>query len=195
MIERTGDWARARHILRAGGAERMHKAITLAVRKEAHALRKEIIVGLTARSKELKPLSPLTRAARRLAGFRGTKPLIRTGDLRNSISVIVKGDRAFVGVARSAGGERLVNLAKLHEYGSQPYVIPITPKMQRYLGVLFAKERGRRRRRKASTGSAGVVVIQIPSRPFLRLAFERWRKSNPQQRIMADVAKRMGRGS
>lgn len=192
MIERIGDWSKAAHILRAGGASRMHKAISLAVHREAHRLRREIVVGLTTRSKDLKPLSPLTRAARRLAGFRGTKPLIRTGDLRNSISVFSKGDRAFVGVARTAAGERTVNLAKLHEYGSQPFVIPITPKMRRYLGVLFEKERGRRRRRRPSSTGAGVVVIQIPSRPFMRLAFERWRKTNPQRRIMADVAKQMG---
>lgn len=190
-VRRVGQWDRARRVLRAGGGPRMHRAINLAVRREAQRLRREIVVGLRKGSKEFEPLSPLTRAARRLSGFRGGKPLIRSGELRNSISVVARGDRAFVGVPRKAG-DKLVRIAEIHEYGTQPFVIPITPKMRKFLGALFSRERGRRKRRRGSSGPAGVVVIQIPARPFLRTAFDRWKKSNPQRRMLAEIAKDMG---
>ncbi|HRI18473.1 MAG TPA: hypothetical protein PL196_08135, partial [Burkholderiaceae bacterium] len=88
-VSRTGDWARARRLLTAA-PQRLQAAIGTAVRQEAHALRNEIVQGLTRQApggEPLKPPSPLTIAARQLEGFGGSKALIVRGDLRNSITV------------------------------------------------------------------------------------------------------------
>lgn len=82
-VSRTGDWARARRLLTAA-PQRLQAAIGTAVRQEAHALRNEIVQGLTSQSpggEPLKPPSPLTVAARQLEGFGGSKALIVRGDL------------------------------------------------------------------------------------------------------------------
>jgi hypothetical protein len=65
-VSRTGDWARARRLLTAA-PQRLQAAIGTAVRQEAHALRNEIVQGLTSQApggEPLKPPSPLTIAAR-----------------------------------------------------------------------------------------------------------------------------------
>ena len=193
-VRRTGDWARARHLL-ASGATQLRGAVQTALRQEAHILRNEIVQGLTRQApggEPLRPLSPLTIAARRLTGFGGTKALIRRGDLRGSISVLVRGDEVFVGIARSArskDGKSLADLAELHEFGGPPVVIPMTPAMRRFLFVLLRKA-GQAPR----PGSGrGVIVVQVPARPFLRPAFEKFRKG-AQRRFLERVAKQLGFG-
>lgn len=191
-VSRTGDWARARRILTAA-PERLKAAIGTAVRQEAHALRNEIIQGLTNQApggEPLKPPSPLTIAARQLEGFGGTKALIVRGDLRNSIIVFVHGDEAFIGVSRSArskDGESMVDIAKLNELGGPPVIIPITPKMRRFLFALL------RQAGKEPTGGSGrgVIVVQVPARPFLRPAFEKFREG-ASKRFLERVAQELG---
>lgn len=191
-VSRTGDWARARRLLTAA-PERLKSAIGTAVRQEAHALRNEIVQGLTSQSpggEPLAPPSPLTLAARQLEGFGGTKSLIVRGDLRNSIVVIVEGDEAFIGVSRSArskDGAAMVDVAKLNEFGGPPVIIPITPKMRRFLFALL-KQAG-----KEPTGGSGrgVIVVQVPARPFLRPAFDKFRQG-ASQRFLERVAKELG---
>jgi hypothetical protein len=193
-VMRTGDWARARQLLEAG-PQRLRSAIGVAIRQEAQGLRNEIVRGLTQQApggEPLKPPSPLTLAARQLDGFGGTKSLLVRGDLRNSVAVIVEGDEAFIGVprsARSSGGESLVDLAQLHEYGGPPVIIPITPKMRRFLFALL------RQAGKEPTGGSGrgVVVVQVPARPFLRPAFEKFRQG-ASRRFLERVAQQLGFG-
>ena len=193
-VMRTGDWARARQLL-AAGPQRLRSAIGVAIRQEAQGLRNEIVQGLTSQApggEPIKPPAPLTLAARQLEGFGGTKALLVRGDLRNSITVIVEGDEAFIGVprsARSSGGESLVDLAQLHEYGGPPVVIPITPKMRRFLFALL------RQAGKEPTGGSGrgVVVVQVPARPFLRSAFEKFREG-ASRRFLERVAQQLGFG-
>jgi hypothetical protein len=193
-VMRTGDWARARQLLEAG-PQRLRSAIGVAIRQEAQGLRNEIVQGLTQQApggEPLKPPSPLTLAARQLDGFGGTKSLLVRGDLRNSVAVIVEGDEAFTGVprsARSSGGESLVDLAQLHEYGGPPVIIPITPKMRRFLFALL------RQAGKEPTGGSGrgVVVVQVPARPFLRPAFEKFRQG-ASRRFLERVAQQLGFG-
>ena len=193
-VMRTGDWARARQLL-AAGPQRLRSAIGVAIRQEAQGLRNEIVQGLTRQApggEPIKPPAPLTLAARQLEGFGGTKALLVSGDLRNSITVIVEGDEAFIGVprsARSSGGESLVDLAQLHEYGGPPVVIPITPKMRRFLFALL------RQAGKEPTGGSGrgVVVVQVPARPFLRPAFEKFREG-ASRRFLERVAQQLGFG-
>lgn len=193
-VMRTGDWARARQLL-AAGPQRLRSAIGVAIRHEAQGLRNEIVQGLTSQAPGGEPIkqpAPLTLAARQLEGFGGSKALLVRGDLRNSITVIVEGDEAFIGVprsARSSGGESLVDLAQLHEYGGPPVVIPITPKMRRFLFALL------RQAGKEPTGGSGrgVVVVQVPARPFLRPAFEKFREG-ASRRFLERVAQQLGFG-
>ena len=191
-VSRTGDWARARRLLTAA-PQRLQAAIGTAVRQEAHALRNDIVQGLTSQApggEPLKPPSPLTIAARQLEGFGGSKALIVRGDLRNSITVIVQGDEAFIGVSRSArskDGASMVDLAKLHEFGGPPVIIPITPKMRRFLFALLRKAG------KEPTGGGGrsVIVVQVPARPFLRPAFDKFREG-ASRRFFERVARELG---
>ena len=191
-VSRTGDWARARRLLTAA-PQRLQAAIGTAVRQEAHALRNEIVQGLTSQApggETLKPPSPLTIAARQLEGFGGSKALIVRGDLRNSITVVVQGDEAFIGVSRSArskDGASMVDLAKLHEFGGPPVIIPMTPKMRRFLFALL------RQAGKEPTGGSGrgVIVVQVPARPFPRPAFEKFREG-AGRRFLERVAKELG---
>lgn len=193
-VTRTGDWARARQLL-AAGPQRLRSAIGVAIRQEAQGLRNEIVQGLTSQApggEPIKPPAPLTLATRQLEGFGGTKALLVRGDLRNSITVIVEGDEAFIGVprsARSSGGESLVDLAQLHEYGGPPVIIPITPKMRRFLFALL------RQAGKEPTGGSGrgVIVVQVPARPFLRPAFEKFREG-ASRRFLERVAQQLGFG-
>ncbi|HOU94451.1 MAG TPA: hypothetical protein PLU22_25545, partial [Polyangiaceae bacterium] len=78
MVTRTGDWALARRVLSAAPM-RLQRAIGNAVRQEAHALRNEIVRGITSQApggEPMKPPSTLTLAARQLKGFGGTKALL-----------------------------------------------------------------------------------------------------------------------
>jgi len=191
-VSRTGDWARARRLLTAA-PQRMQAAIGTAVRQEAHALRNDIVQGLTSQApggEPLKPPSPLTIAARQLEGFGGSKALIVRGDLRNSITVIVQGDEAFIGVSRSArskDGASMVDLAKLHEFGGPPVIIPITPKMRRFLFALLRKAG----KEPTGGGGRGVIVVQVPARPFLRPAFDKFREG-ASRRFLERVARELG---
>lgn len=193
-VSRTGDWARARRLLTAA-PQRLQAAVSAAVRQEAHALRNEIVQGLTSQApggETLKPPSPLTIAARQLEGFGGSKALIVRGDLRNSITVIVQGDEDFIGVSRSArskDGAAMVDIAKLNEFGGPPVVIPITPKMRRFLFALL------RQAGKEPTGGSGrgVIVVQVPARPFLRPAFDKFREG-ASRRFLERVARELGLG-
>ena len=193
-VRKTGDWAKAARLLRAGPLK-LRGAITTALLQEAHLLRKEIVQGLTSQApggEALQPLSPLTLAARKLAGFGGTKALLRRGDLRNAVSVIAKQHEAFVGIlrkAKGADGRSLVNLAEVHEFGKGPIVIPLTPAMQRYLFLLLkragvADKRGR---------GKGVVVTSIPARPFLRPAFDKFSRG-ARERFLGRVARLLKMG-
>ena len=193
-VLRTGDWAIARQVL-AAGPERLRSAIGVAVRQEAQGLRNEIVQGLTQQSpggEQLAPPSPLTLAKRQLEGVGGTKSLIVHGDLRNSVAVVVDGDEAFIGVprtARGSGGEPLVDVAQVQEFGGPPVVIPVTPAMRRFLFSLL------RRAGKEPTGvnGRGVVVVQVPPRPFLRPAFEKFRQG-VARRFLERVAQQLGLG-
>ncbi len=194
---RSGDWTLARRLL-SGAGNRAKAGISSALAQQAHALRKEVVEGITKQAPggtPIRPLASTTLAARTLKKFGGTKALIRTGELRNAITVVIDGDEAFIGVLRKArgrGGRSLANVAEIQEFGKGPIVIPITPRMRRYLFVLFKKAGVPR-----SGGggrSKGVVVVTIPPRPFLRPAFETFRKGVHEGFLRA-VARSLGWGA
>jgi phage gpG-like protein len=195
MAMRTGEWARARRLLTAGPS-RLRSAIGVALRQEAQRLRSTIVEGITNQAPGGEPIrapSELTLAARQLKGIDGTKSLLVRGDLRNSITVVIDDNAAFVGVprsARSSDGQSLVHLAELHEFGGPPVIIPLTPKMRRFLFAML------RRAGKTPTGGSGrgVIVVQVPARPFLRPAFEKYRQG-AGRRFLQRVGHELGLGA
>lgn len=88
--------------------------------------------------------------------------------------------------ARSSSGESLVDVAQLQEFGGPPVIIPITLKMRRFLAVL------RRRAGIATTGGGGlgVIVTQVPARPFRRPAFEKFR-AGAGRRLIDRIAEQL----
>jgi hypothetical protein len=160
-------------------------------------LRGMIVTGITEQApggEPFQPLAPLALAARKLAGFPGTKALLVRADLRNAIAVITDGDEVFVGVprnARGSDGRSLVDIAELNEFGSDPIVIPITPKMRRYLFALL-HEAGEPPTGGHGHGS-GVVVVTIPPRPFLRPAVRQF-SAGVQRRFLRRIAAELGWG-
>ncbi len=174
-LTKTGDWTAARRIL-ASAPQRIREAQDKAVLQEAQFFRTKIVEGLRSGApggQAFQPLAPTTLAIRRLRGGNGTKPLIYRGDLRNSIAVVKEADGVFVGVLRSAkgsGGGSIVNIAAIHEFGSRPIVLKITPKVRALLHVAFRKAG-----LDAPSGgrpSTGVAVIRVPARPFLQPVFD-----------------------
>jgi phage gpG-like protein len=135
MIKLTGKWDFVtRNLFIAAAA--LPKAIDTAVMQEAQAFRKEIVQGITKQAPggvPFRPLHPRTLALRRARGFKGTKILIVTGDLRNSITAVRVSRGVFVGILRSTrhrGGDLMVNVAAIHEFGSADGRIPARPYME-----------------------------------------------------------------
>jgi hypothetical protein len=177
-----GDWEKAKEIVEDMG-ERWKEATTEAVLAEANFLRAKIVEGMREQAPggaKYKPLSPLTLAVRSFAGFKGSKALIRSGDLRNAVVVKKLSDGAFVGVLRTAqgkGGENLVSVAEENEFGAGPIVIPITPKSRRFFhaalahaGIAPPASAG------GSGGGLAIAIVRIPARPTFGPVFEKFAK-------------------
>lgn len=195
-IAQVGDWARIRSVLQQTPAK-VKSIGNKAIKQELQLLRKTMLQGIKTQApggKKFKPLSRNTLRTRQLARRRSTKALIGAkgvgGDLWGSISIVPSGGKWFVGVNRKAkkskGGTNPADIAALNEFGSRPIVIPITPRMRRFLAVLF-------KGRKSGTGlkrGAGVVVLVIPKRPFIQPAFDTWVK-DLQHRFLTRVLKQL----
>ena len=176
-VKKTGAWKQAGKLL-ATAPRRLQAAFDNALLQEAQFLRTKIVEGIREQApggRAFTPLAPTTLAIRQFRGFRGTKALIVQGDLRNSITVTKDGDRVFVGVlrtARSRTGKSLVDIAALHELGSRPIVLRLTPRARAFLHAAFrhAGLDGP----SAISPSIGIAVTQIPARPFLAPVFEKY---------------------
>lgn len=172
-------------------------AANKAILQEAHVLRTHIIRAFTnggPPGKQWTPHSPLTVAIRKAQGFNGTKLLIRSGTLRNSVSAVKVGNAYFVGVLRRAvtnsdGRNRSsIDIAILHEYGGNP--IPITAKMRRFFFAML-KKAGVDSKVAGRGTSKG--FIRIPPRPFLGPIFERYGKPEEiKKRFWQRVSKALG---
>lgn len=173
-----------------------------ALLQEAQMFRTKIIEGLREQApggRTFKPLAPSTIAMRKFLGFKGTKALLRRGDLRNAIVVHEIGEDVFVGIMRQAkarDGQPMIDIAKLNEYGSRPIVIKITPRMSAFLHMAFRKSGGFGNRMGPPRARTGVLVVQIPAHPFLAPVFEKYGATEEAQRRYAErVAKLMkGKG-
>ena len=179
-IIKVGDWELARFSL-AAGVTATAPALKLSLRQEGQWLRKLVVKGIRKQAPgrfggRFQKLAKTTIAVRRLQGFRGRKALIRSGDLIGGINVTTKnaGFTVFVGILRTAkskGGQSLVNIAQIQEEGFGPIVIKITDKMRRFLFAAL-KASKMLTAQSGSGGSSGVIVINIPPRPFFQPVFD-----------------------
>lgn len=174
-----------------------------ALLQEAQFFRTKIVEGLRDQApggKAFKPLSEKTIALRKFLGFKGTKALVRRADLRNSIAVHElhdAGDSVFVGVlrtARNAQGSALVDVARLNEEGSKPIVIKITPKMAALLAAAFRKLGGAGNRMGPQKKSTGIIIVQIPARPFMGPVFEKFGQAEEASKRFVDRFKKEMKG-
>lgn len=202
-LKLAGDWNKASVILGTSPAA-LKAAIDRAVLQEAQLMRKKIVQGIREQApggQRFKPLSRTTIAMRRArGGGRGsTKALIDRGDLRNSIKVVKKtgvgGSEAFVGVLRSArgrNGQRLVNIAKVHEFGSNTIVIRVTPAMRKFLMATF-RDAGLPPQPGKGGFKRGIIVMKIPARPYIRPVIEKFFDGpDAAARFQARVSSGMG---
>lgn len=198
-IRLYGDWEKAERTLQ-GLSGRFRKAVEGAMLKEAHFLRAKLVQGVASGApggKTYAPLSALTLAIRKMKGFSGTKPMIRTGTFRSQIVVVREGGsgpggKIFVGIrrgARTLDGKDLVNIAELHEFGGA-WTQRLTDKSRRFL---FAAIRNAGLPRRPPSGVSGYVRIKIPARPTFGPVFEAFAKpEDVKKRFWANVADAMG---
>jgi phage gpG-like protein len=195
-VKKTGPWSQARKLL-AAVPRRLQAAFDKALMQEAQFLRTKIVDGIREQApggRAFAPLAPTTLAIRQLRGFRGTKALLVQGDLRNSITVVKDGDRVLVGVLRTArnrAGKSLVDIAALHEHGSRPIVLRLTPRARAFLHAAF-RHAGLDGPGSGQPGT-GVAIIQIPARPFLAPVFDKYAQPDQvSRRFLARVAALLG---
>ncbi len=172
-VELFGDWDRASSVVNSmvGKYQLALKRSTL---QEAHFIRGKMLNYIkTSGEGAMEPLAASTLAVRRFKGKNGTKPLIVTGGLRNSISVRwIGNDTAFIGVLSSAENGR-VKIAEIQERGAT-FVMNYTPKAHRFLMAAFrlsglaGEESGASRTK--------ILVIRIPARPFIAPVIDKYAK-------------------
>jgi hypothetical protein len=123
-----------------------------------------------------KPISPWTVAGRKMTNIGGEKALIASGEMHKSLVTQYdpKSKKGFCGIlyqTKRKDGKGMVNIAKIHEFGAGPIVIKMTPKMIMYLRYLSkflppGMRKDYRKARKGGKRSSGVIIINIPARPF-----------------------------
>lgn len=208
-VKLFGDWDKADKIVNT-----MQPTFDQAARKAmlqfAHFLRRQIVTGIREGApggEAFTPLSPKTLAVRAFRGFKGTKPLIHRGDLRNAIVVkeVPSMKAVFVGVLRSAsrggqpGGEPLINVAQLMEQGGGPYVVPITAKSRRFYHAALeaaglAPAGGGGGASGSGSGKVSIAIFRIPARPFLRPVFDKYAKPDDVRAFFYDAVAKMMNG-
>ncbi len=148
----------------------------LAVRKVALMAEREIKLGIrngAPGGQKFKPLAPSTLLLRR-----GSKPLIDSGSLLRSVSTTYDKSTmtAFVGVHRNTkgpGGKKLLNIAIVHEFGTKPYVIPVTDGVRRLFWFLHFASGGNIN--PLDPNKTEILHPGVPARPFIRPTIEKIR--------------------
>jgi len=191
----TGDWAKLGDAF-ANLSVRFPQAMQAALVEEGEFYRRKIVEGIRQQAPgglRFKPLSPVTLALRKLLGFGGTKALIRTGELRNNVVTVAKQDEVFVGVlyaSRGADGRSLADIGRLHEYGGVVRSAISRARMRLIAQAL------RKAGLKSSGGMggqhAGLGMVRIPARPFIRPVIEMYGGKRGAERFMARVARKLG---
>lgn len=174
---------------------RLPHAISQQTKRQALRLRQIIVQGIRDGAPGNEAFKPLAESTKKMKG--SSKPLIDNGDLLRSIGVDGVGlDSFFVGVNRSAqseDGEPIVNLAEIHEYGTQdgaPYPIPVTRKLRAFWFAMFTKGIFDK---PLSQDKHVIMHPGVPARPFLRPSFAEWEKDATRQ-FQEGLAKALGMG-
>ncbi len=190
-VQLTGQWQKAGRILE-NLDKRFEAAAMKAVLQEAHFIRLKVIQNITdggaTAGAPFAPLSPLTMMIRRFRGFGGGKPLIVTGALRGSV-VVLKLGRGAVAVGMNRKSASGVNLALLHEEGSES-MRRMTAKQRRFLAAAF---RASGQRFGDTGGGGGMLRIRIPARPYFGPVVAKFAKSEDvRTRFFERVRRELG---
>lgn len=182
-IQKVGPWGPALASM-GGMSGRFQRAVERAVKIETTVLRDQIRKGIRDQAPggvPFKPLKDTTLAVRFFRRKRSTKALIVDADLLRSVNVKFSGRgvgiHATVGVhkeARGRSGKDMVNIAAVHEFGTKPFAVPLTPKAIRFIMAAFRA--AGLPPKSGGSGGRRVAIIQIPARPYLRPTFDKWRK-------------------
>ncbi len=178
-VTKQGKWsAGAKFLGETDG--KTNQALKFAILGEALETEKDIKEGIKSGSpggKTFKKLSELTLAKRKAKGIRGTKPLIRRGDLRRSVRTTFKSDGFFVGVlktARGSDGQSMFNVAKIQENGQQ-MILDVDKAgkggktVRSFFMALFLQGFIDKPLKKSTT----FLIVQIPPRPFIGPVFKK----------------------
>ena len=144
-VRRFGQWNKAKQVLGTNLGARLAGALRQATVKNAMLLVREIKKGIVSQAPGDQPFVKLAESTIRRKG--SSKALIDTGFLVGSITQLILGDRAFVGLlrgTRNKEGDEIVNIGAIMEYG-------------------------------ATINHPNGAVIIIPPRPFLHPVMEKYR--------------------
>lgn len=173
-FEITG-WQRVEAMLR-GSYQYLPLIVDQATGKVAAELETAIKKGIRSQAPGGKKFKPLAKSTKKMK--KSSKALIHHGDLLGSIrtehTTVSAGRAWFVGVNRTAkgkDGESLMNIAMIHEFGTKPYQIEITPRMRRWWQAMVIKKvfKGTLHPLQEYISHPG-----IPARPFLGPTYEVW---------------------
>lgn len=190
-LEVTGvEQARA---LLNGVIAKMPRAVDHALKSGAMELTRTIKIGIRNQRPGGVAFKPLAETTKKLKG--SSKALIDHGDLLRSIHMydvqVGTGKAWFVGVnkqTRARNGKSMANIAEIHEYGTRPFNIPVTRKMQRWWDAMVAKGVFRA---PLDPRTMWIRHPGVPARPFLRPSFEEWKKG-AQDNFTRDLARALG---
>lgn len=182
----VGDWKKMQKKFEKLPAV-MRKNLEVATARCAKKVEKAIKVGIARGRDNWAPNAPLTKAVKG-----SSKPLVRHGDLMNSVnSRQISAAMYFIGINRNARNDEgvpMVNIGRVHEYG-----MTITPKTARMLALPLNPEADELARRAGGVrnipglhpmGGSKVLALEgqpmfalvesvtIPPRPFLFPALE-----------------------
>lgn len=190
LARKVGDWNKLSNLL-GKIPKAVETATNKAIKKEGHFLRTKIVDGIRDQApggKQFLPLAVTTLAVRKFKGFNGTKALIKTGDLRNSVQVMDAPQGCFIGIERNAkgkNGKSMIDIAVLHEQGSGPIVIRVTAKMRKFLMMAF-RQAGLQGPYGRGTG---LLIMKIPARPFIGPVFEKFSGQGSRDRIEKEMVR------
>jgi len=144
-VSRFGDWEKAKQVLGSNLGARLAQALRQATVKNAMLLVREIKKGITSQAPGGVPFARLAQSTIERKG--SSKALIDTGFLLASVTQLILGDRAFVGLlrgTRNKEGDEMANIGAIMEFG-------------------------------ATINHPNGAVIILPPRPFLHPVMEQYR--------------------
>jgi len=144
-VRRFGQWNKAKQVLGTNLGARLARALRQATVKNAVLLVREIKKGIRSQAPGGTPFAKLAESTIKRKG--SSKALIDTGFLLASVTQLLLGDKAFVGLlrgTRNKDGSEMVNIGAVMEFG-------------------------------ATIRHPNGAVIVIPPRPFLHPVMEKYK--------------------